>query len=98
MIIRNALMELQGKNLTKRIGFAKYRKIMSYPVWNYVRQAIVSTRAYEDGLNVGHMFLDLTGQLRHGICKPLRDAGFEILPCSLQGIFPVFCSCFFLSE
>ncbi len=33
MIIRNALMELQGKNLTKRIGFAKYRKIMSYPVW-----------------------------------------------------------------
>jgi hypothetical protein len=60
MIIKNALMGLQGKNLTKRIDFAKYGKIMSNPVWNYIRQAIVSTRAYEEGLNAGLLLLDMT--------------------------------------
>ncbi len=60
MIIKNALLGLQGKNLTKRIDFVKYRKIMSYPVWNYIRQAVVSTRAYEEGLNVGLLLLYLT--------------------------------------
>jgi hypothetical protein len=64
MIIKNALAGLQGKNLTKRIDFAKYRKIMSYPVWNYIRQAIVSTRAYEEGLNAGLLLLDLTEEYR----------------------------------
>ncbi len=40
-----------GQLLSAKLDLAKYRRLMSYPAWNYFTQSLVESRAYEKGLD-----------------------------------------------
>jgi len=54
------LPQLRNSALAERFSLDKYRKIMSYPIWNYVSQGIFTSRSYRDGLGGSRLLLRLT--------------------------------------
>ncbi len=40
---------------------------MSYPMWNYLMQAVLRTRSYEEGLDGGLLLLSYTEQCRQSL-------------------------------
>lgn len=54
------LLLVGSNSLAEKFSLNKYRKIVSYPTWNYVSQAIFTTRSYEDGLEGSLLLLRLT--------------------------------------
>lgn len=73
-ILKNALIRLGGAALRRKLDLAKYRKIMSYPMWNYLNQAIVRTRSYDSGLNGGLLLLRYTEEYRDKLTKKERES------------------------
>lgn len=54
------LAQVGSTSLAKKFSLKKYRKIISYPTWNYVSQAIFTTKSYEAGLEGSFLLLKLT--------------------------------------
>jgi len=54
------LPQVDSNYLAEKFCLDKYRKIVSYPTWNYVSQAIYTTRSYENGLDGSLLLLRLT--------------------------------------
>jgi len=54
------LPQVDSNYLAGKFSLDKYRKIVSYPTWNYVSQAIYTTRSYENGLEGSLLLLRLT--------------------------------------
>lgn len=69
-----------GSNfLAEKFGLNKYRKIVSYPTWNYVSQAIFTTRSYEAGLEGALLLLRLTEHYKPRIDKKEYESNLRHL-------------------
>ena len=55
----NVLPRKTGFSLAKILKLSDLEKILSYPTWNYVQEAISATRSYEEGLEAGVCMFDL---------------------------------------
>lgn len=60
----NAVTKVSELPLKGKLDLTKYRKMMSYPLWNFVSQAVVETRSYELGLNAGLQLIRFTEERR----------------------------------
>lgn len=65
--------------LAKTFSLNKYRKIISYPTWNYVSQAIFTTRSYEAGLEGALLLLRLTEHYKPKIEKKEYESNLRHL-------------------
>ena len=57
--------------LTRRLDLTTYRAILAYPWWTLIRQAMVNTRSYEQGLAAGVQLLGHTEAYRDSL--PVRE-------------------------
>lgn len=46
-----------SQEVVRRLTLRTYRELLSYPTWNYFRQAVINTRSYEAGLDAAFMLL-----------------------------------------
>ena len=67
-IVVEGLSELHF-GLIRRPNLEKYRQILSYPTWSFLRQVIVETRSYEEGLEGALVLLDYTEENSHRLGK-----------------------------
>lgn len=73
-------------SLPKQFSFNKYRKIISYPTWNYVSQAIVTTRSYEAGLEGAFLLLRLTEHYKPKLKKKEYESNLRHLYSFVLGM------------
>lgn len=57
------------KFLKGKLNLAQYRRILSYPTWNYLQATIIETRSYEAGLEAFIRLLDFTEKHRESMGK-----------------------------
>ena len=60
-----ALGDLRAREASRPLDLPTYRALMAYPIWHLVMQALVITRWYEKGLELGLRLLAFTDQHRH---------------------------------
>jgi len=46
-----------SQEVVRRLTLQRFREVLSYPSWNYVRQSVISTRSYQAGLDAALMLL-----------------------------------------
>lgn len=73
------LPQVGSTSLAKRFSLNKYRKIISYPTWNYVSQAIFTTRSYEAGLDGALLLLRLTEHYKPKMKKKEYESNLRTL-------------------
>lgn len=73
------LPQVGSISLAKKFSLNKYRKIISYPTWNYVTQAIFATRSYEAGLEGSLLLLRLTEDYKPNLEKKEYESNLRSL-------------------
>src|SRR5437899_750508 len=77
----DALVKFFGCSLAPHLTLAKYRTIMSCPMWNYISQAIVRTRSYDPGLDGGLLLLRYTEECRGKLTRKEYQSNLIKLYC-----------------
>jgi hypothetical protein len=75
----NILPQVGSNSLAEKFSLNKYRKIVSYPTWNYVSQNIFTTRSYEDGLEGSLLLLRLTEYYKPKLEKKEYESNLRTL-------------------
>lgn len=73
------LPQVPNSSLAKKFSLNKYRKIISYPTWNYVSQAIFTTRSYEVGLDGSLLLLRLAEHYKPRLQKKEYESNLRSL-------------------
>jgi len=64
------------RDLLKRdrwISYEQFRKLLSYPIWNYFLQVVRLSRAYEESLGVGIHLLNLNEEYKNRLTQKEYD-------------------------
>jgi len=65
--------------LRRKLNPAQYRRLMSYPVWNYLVQSIDASRAYDNGLDACLLLLQYTEDNRGEISRKEYEHNLQCL-------------------
>jgi len=76
MAVRNQLIP---HRLPEKLDAEKYRRLLSYPGWNYFTQSIKATRAFENGLDACLVLLRYTEDIREGLSVKEYERNLQTL-------------------
>src|SRR6266704_2172128 len=73
------LASTAGQLLRAKLDLAKYRRLMSYPTWNYFIQSLVGSRSYEKGLDACLLLLQYTEENRQRLTTHECEHNLQVL-------------------